>query len=226
MTTDQIPTSDADFDIFQKDVISTLSTNKAAWGIPTANITALTTAQTTWDNAWQIAQDKGNRTAAQIASKKLARTSLEKLLRQNIQQWVQTNPLVSDDQKIGMGIKPRDKSKSSVPVPDTIPLIELKGGNGNVVKVFFKQAAVEAGSSNRAKPAGVDSCYLAYKLGDPVPQSPADCPLNLVSGRSPVSIPFQTSDAGKRVYVFGRWMNTTKKPGAWTPVASSMIVPG
>jgi hypothetical protein len=226
MTKDIIPTKDPEFDIFQDEVVSKMGASKAAWGIPDEVVTDLNKKSNSWQNAWDKAKEKGNRSSGDVMAKDQARLVLEDTLRLALQRWIQLNELVPDDDKIRMGIKPHQKGKTKTPVPTTIPQIDLKPGNGNTVRIFFKQGVDEAGVSDRGKPEGVDRCGIVYKIGDPSPVSPNECPIAVDNGRSPISVIFQPTDAGKRVYVFAHWINTTNQLGPWTPTPINMIVPG
>jgi hypothetical protein len=94
------------------------------------------------------------------------------------------------------------------------------------VKVFAKQGVDEAGVSRRGKPKGVGQIEIAVKVGDPAPASADDCITRYNTGRSPYLLHPQPADAGKRLYVFARWINTRHEQGPWTSDAITMIVPG
>jgi hypothetical protein len=77
-------------------LVTKVTANKLAWGIPDAEITKLTDKQTVWDAAWLIAKYKLNSTSAQRKAKDLARGGYEKVLRPFIQKWIYRNELMDD----------------------------------------------------------------------------------------------------------------------------------
>ena len=223
---DVIPPGDSEFDIFQDDVFTTLTANAAAWNIPPTTLADLAAQQAIWTPAWNKAKDKGNRSRQDVEQKNTARGGYEPVLRNVIQQYVQNNTLVPDDARVSMGIRPRDTVRTRVPVPDTVPQLDILPGNGNVLRVNFRQQPGAPGTGSRGKPDGVERCNLRYKMGGTAPASVNDCPLAASGTRSPITLSFSGSDAGLRIYVYGQWENTRAEGGPWTPAAVSAVVPG
>jgi hypothetical protein len=224
--TDPIPGPDVDFDIFQSDVVLTLTTNSVAWGIPAGTIAELAAQQLLWTPAWNKAKDKGNRSRQDVEQKNVVRGGYEPVLRNAIQQFVQYNKLVPDSARVSMGIKPRDTVRTRVPVPDTVPQVDILPGNGNVLLVNFRQQPGAPGTGSRGKPDGVVRCNLRYKMGGTAPASVSECPLIASGTRSPITLTFSGSDAGTRIYVYAQWENSRAEGGPWTPTSVNAVVPG
>lgn len=126
-TKDPIPPADQDFDTLQGILVTKVTANKLAWGIPDAEITKLTDKQTVWDAAWLIAKDKMNSTSAQKKAKDLARGGYEKVLRPFIQKWIYRNELMDDAAVEQCGLRPRDGSQTPSTKP-TQPVVKVKRG--------------------------------------------------------------------------------------------------
>jgi len=80
---DFVPKPDEDFDAWQKNFMSITTANATAWGIATAEVTALTTTQTAWISAFAAGGkgQKTTRTSAQTKTKTTTRKTYEKALR-------------------------------------------------------------------------------------------------------------------------------------------------
>lgn len=222
---DLIPPKDNQFNIFQEDVVTTCDTNKVAWNIPPTTITDLQALQTAWSAAWLIAKDKGNRSMAQVTAKDNARQDFEGSLRPFIQQYVQLNSAVTNADRVSMNIKPKDKNRTKVPVPTTIPMVDMMPGNGSTLLVNFRQQPDAQGSSRRGKPQGVSNCEFYYKVGGEAPVSPAECPVKTTASRSPLTLSFDPAQSGTRVWTYGRWVNTTGQAGPWIISAVTAVIP-
>jgi hypothetical protein len=124
---DPIPATDQDFDTLQGILVTAVTANKLAWGIPDAEITKLTDKQTVWAAAWLIAKDKLNSTSAQKKAKDLARTAYEKVLRPFIQKWIYRNELMDDSDVEQCGLRPRDTTPTPAAKPPQ-PVVKVKRG--------------------------------------------------------------------------------------------------
>ena len=221
-TIDLIPRPDNKFDTFQDVLVAAVSANAVAWGIPAGDVTALTTQQTLWAAAWNIAKDKQNSTTAQRKAKDLARVNYEAVLRPFIQKWIYRNALMDDAAVEQCGLKPRDKTRTPAPVPETIPMVEIMLVPGNMFHIVFRQQLDEPGSTRRGKPAGVAYCEFAFVIGDE-PKSPNDCTKTFRASRSPIKMPAQAGAGGQKLWFYARWINTRGKEGPWTTLDSFTI---
>ncbi|MFZ1611489.1 MAG: hypothetical protein WAT52_10495, partial [Chitinophagales bacterium] len=212
---DIIPPQDIEFNIFQEVVVSTSTTNMLGWNIPAANLSNLQVLQTAWAAAWLVAKDRGNRSKAQVMAKTVARKQYEAALRPFVQQWVQLNSAVTNADRVSMNIKPRDKTRTKIPAPSTLPMVEIMPGNGSTLLLNFRQQPEANGSSRRGKPEGAASCEFYYKVDGDAPASPADCPMRIMATRSPVMLNFDSGMSGRRIWTYSRWMNATGQGGQW-----------
>lgn len=224
---DYLPSQDAKFDIFQDDLIGTVSAHVVAWGITPTEIAALTAAQTPWEAAWSVAKNKDNRTRAQITAKKLARKNYTGVLRPFIQTRIQRNPLLTADDIVLCGLKPRDTVRTRIPAPTGTPEITVMNGPGNTVTMYFKSPQGTDGSSQRGKPKGVAALLLVFlRSSGPMPMPPVNpqqCPERVLVSRSPKRFTFEPEDIGQRVYFFACWVNAKGEQGPWTDVQTFLI---
>ncbi len=219
---DNLPRPDGAFDTFQEVMVGAVTTNLVAWEIPAPELAKLTEKQTIWAAKWLIAKDKKNCTSAQRQGKDTARKNYEAVLRPFIQKWIYLNEVMTDEDIEECGLTPHDKIRTKVPVPETIPLVEILNMPGNVAHVIFRQQLNEPGSSKRGKPEGVSKCEF-YFIIDTEPKSPKDCTMFMQSGRSPIKIPMDAGAGGKKLWFYARWVNPAGEGGPWTTLDSFTI---
>lgn len=216
------PTKDADFDDYYQRTVIYLNNNKVRLKISADNITSLNNYSRSWSIIYPQSQNPDERTTAITNKKTAMRKDIETLLRK-IYNDIPKSLLTADD-RAALNLKARDTEPTPAPVPTTIPLVELHGGNGSQIVIRFRQEGGEKGSSHRsAKPEKVSYMELCYKTSEPAPTSPDECNKTIDISKSPNVMNFDPSFSGKRFYCFGRWMNTRSQPGPWTALMSVII---
>jgi len=220
-----IPVKDSDFDIWQKNIVAQVTANQVAWGIPAAIVASINAPKTLWETKYAPTTNPQTCTSAQTQAKNDARKAYESFLRKLVDGALLYNPMVSDEQRREMRLHVHDKKPSPAPVPTSWPLMVLLSGKGNQVNIVFKQEPDESGTSRRAKPEHVARFEVCYKIGDPAPVDATDCPNKESATRSPLILTFKGADLGKKLYVYGRWINTRNQPGPWTALPMAIIIP-
>ena len=221
---------DADFDTWQKNFINVLLPNYTAWGIGAAAESTLTTLQTTWaaDYATGGKNMVATRTKQQVKAKTVARKAYETALRLFVKQWIKTNPLISDAQRIAMGITVNKNTRTPVAIPDTDPQITITPGSGAQLIINFKQKSHVITSANvmfksAARPKGYHSVRIYYVVGGTAPTGIAGCNTTVGMTKSPHKLRFNPADAGKTVYMFACWVNTKEQEGPLTALITTVI---
>ncbi|MGE0636051.1 MAG: hypothetical protein AB7P01_06405 [Bacteroidia bacterium] len=219
MAQNGIPKQDAAFDAFQLNLFDKVTLNAPVWNIPATALAVLGLVKTPWDAAWLIAKSKSNRTATQVSTKNVARRNYEQKLRPFIQSWIYRNDMMDDNAIVECGLKPRDKTRTPVAVPTSVPVITMEYASGNVLVVRYLSVDPETAALRKAKPKGVARIQLRYVIGTQ-PASPDACPNTVEGGRSPARINIDPALRGQRVWYYARWVNTRNQPGPWTDLAS------
>jgi len=215
------PSKDADLNNYAQRGNTYLNTNKVRLVINAADLAALTASITQWNITYPLSQNPDTCTVAITKSKNTLRKQIETLLRK-IYGDIPKSVLTADD-RATLNLKAHAKP-TPAPVPDSVPAVELHGGSGNQVIVHYKQEVGKHGSSHHtAKPDKVSRMELCYKTGDPVPANPDGCNKTVSIGKVPHKLNFDTSDSGKRLYAFARWVNTRNQPGPWTALLQILI---
>lgn len=213
MIKDVFPKKDESFDIWQANFMTIIVANVVAWAL--GSVTALQAAQTNWAAAWAVARIKTTRNTGQVTAKKEAREAYEALLRPFIQQYIMVNPLITNQDRDAMQIKPRETERTPIPAPTTLPEVSTVPLVGNRVNIFFRQQPDAQGVSRRGKPDGVQFCELALSTGM-MPQSPDQCSGRALASRTPFTAEFDAMQAGQRAYFYARWVNPKGEGGPWS----------
>lgn len=218
---DYIPKNDAEFNLWQANLVDIISENATAWGISAEDVTNLKAKQTVWATAFEKASNKQNRTAADVASKNSAGDDFTKTIRDFTQLWLARNPKVTDADRVRMGITVRSNSHTPIPAPETFPV-------GSVDFSIRLQHAIsfydQASAHSNAKPEGVSGCEIYLKVDGDAPKSVDEMHFQGTCSASPYVVRFDVTQAGKIAWYWLRWVNRKGETGPWSAVVSAMVV--
>ncbi|MHB8401624.1 MAG: hypothetical protein ACYDCN_06385 [Bacteroidia bacterium] len=230
MNVNYISRTDSGFDSFQKNFINVLIAYYIAWAIRVADEANLITLQTTWTAAFATGGKNmvATRTKQQVKAKTVARKNYEAAIRQFVKQWIKANPLISDAQRVSMGVTVSKTTRTPVAIPDTDPLLSISPGSGSQLIIGFRQRPHVITSANSmlrsvAKPKGYHAVRIYYVVGGTAPTSIAGCNTTVGMTKSPHKLRFNAADAGKTVYLFACWVNTKEQEGPLTALHTVVI---
>ena len=124
-----------------------------------------------------------------------------------------------------------DRNTLNLKKPDTIKTPRAKITDVPFVKITAKEGALmdftcrTTSDSTRASiHKDADGIEFVYNIGGPPPISAKDCTKNFFSSRAKFTKQFDNADAGKMLYCFARWKNSSdeSKSGPWIFI-SAMI---
>lgn len=217
---DYMPRNDAEFTIWQSNLITIVSTNSTGWGIPPADLSALVEKQTAWDTAYAAANNKQNRTSADVQAKNDAGESFRKSLRSFSAQWLAYNSKVTNSDRERMGLTVKSGSRTPVPPPATCPAGTVDFSIRLQHSIHY---ADESTPSRKAKPAGVHGCEIWMKIDGNMPVDASELTYLTTDTSSPHTTTFEGKYAGKIVYYMMRWVNTRGEHGPWGSTISAMV---
>jgi len=217
---DYIPHNDAEFNLWQTNLIEIVEPNGTAWGISSDDFTALVEKQDVWNAAFIKASNKQNRTSADVQAKTDARTTYEKSLRSFIAQWLASNSKVSNSDRERMGLTVKSGTRTPVQVPTTVPVGTV---DFSVLRQHTISYSDEASPRSKAKPAGVHGCEIWMKIDGTSPIDASELSYVATDTSSPYTVNFEGKYAGKTVYYWLRWVNTRGEHGPWGSTISAMV---
>jgi len=211
-----IPRNDAEFHIWQSNLVTIVDANQAGWNIVASDVTGLKTLQANWDASYGKANNKQNRTSADVQAKKDDRDAYDKGLRAFIAQWLANNTKVSDSDRERMGITVKSATRTAAPVPATCPVATVDFSVRLQHTIHFSD---EATPRSKAKPEGVHGCEIWCKTGDA-----ADFSYLATDTATPYTASYNDAQAGKTAWYRLRWVNTRGEQGPWGATVSALIV--
>lgn len=218
---DYIPQSDAEFNLWQTNLINIIDSNLQTWGILTDDFSALVGKQTTWTSAFAAASNRQNRTSADVQAKDDARVGYVKDLRSFVAQWLANNSKVSNSDRERMGLTVKSRTRTPIPTPTTLPVGTIDFSVRLQHTISYSD---EATPRSKAKPAGVHGCEIWMKIDGPAPIDASELSYVATDTSSPYTVNFEGKYAGKTVYYWLRWVNTRGEHGPWSSTISAMVV--
>jgi hypothetical protein len=217
MPTDYLPSADADFDIWQQNFYSYVNAHLSELGLSVSDLAPLTSAQTSWQNAFSA------NLAAQAAAlgtrqgKDTARDNFESLTRSFVRR-VQAIPTVTDAARASMNITvARDRAPATAPA--TRPVVSINTDQRLRHTVNFVD---ETTPNGKGKPDGVTGCEIWNKVGD-APAGPSQLTYLGTDTRTPYVAEYDESDAGKVAHYMLRWVNSKGETGPWSQTVNATI---
>ena len=217
---DYVPRSDVDFNLWQVSLIDIININLTNWGITADDFTALKATQTIWTTAFAKANNKQNRTSADVQAKDDARVDYEKGLRTFVAQWLANNTKVANSDRERMGLTVKSGSRTPVPTPDTSPIGTVDFSVRLQHSIHYSDQATP---NSKAKPDGVHGCEIWMKIDGIAPVDPSELSYLATDTRSSYTKTFEGKYAGKTVWYWLRWVNKRGEHGPWSSAISAMV---
>jgi len=215
--TSYIPKRDDDFYTFQANLVNIVVTNAVAWGIPAPAVTALSTRRAAYEPLYLKVQDKTTRTRVDV----LAHRQMRKVYEKEISVFVKAylfNPLVTNEDRLSMGIPPRDYEPTPRGRIETIPVVELLAIGGGDIKTRCRVTRDQTRYSKHPLSDGIEVKYTWVPKGEMPPEKPEDCKNAYVSRKAQFIIHCGPGNAGETFWGFFRWVNLTTpaNSGQWS----------
>jgi hypothetical protein len=217
MSIDFVPSADADFNIWQQNFYTYVNAHLAELGLTAADLATLTTAQSSWQNAFS------SHVAAQAAAlgarqgKDTARDSFETLTRAFVRR-VQAIPSVTDAARASMNITVARDRAPAIP-PTTRPVVSVSTDQRLRHTINFVD---ETTPTSKGKPDGVTGCEVWNKVGD-TPTGPSQLTYLATDTRTPYVAEFNETEGGKTAHYMLRWVNSKGETGPWSQTVSATI---
>ena len=213
-----IPAGDAPFNEWQKNLVTYLKANAAAWGIPAAQIERIEAEQAEFESRYAVTENPATRTKPAIVMKDGARKIFEGTSRTTLKAYVTYNPAVTDEDRINMGLPIHKTTRTAVSVPNTFPEYTVETSLRRVT-IHFR----DAGSGKKAKPAGVNGAVIHWAI---LNEAPTDVKMLINSAldtASPYTLEFSEAQRGSRVYFCLVWQNTKGEKGPWSEIGMAIV---
>jgi len=217
--------NDDNFFNWQGKLVNKVVANAVAWNIPAAKVTALVTRRAAYEPLYHKAQEKDERTKADVDRHRQARELYEKELRAFVNAQIRYNEDVPRDEKIAMGVPPRDLEPTPRGKIDLVPYVFLKPLAGGVIEVRSQTEKDATRVSMHKLADGIECRWLLVPKGEMPPEGHEDAKNTLVSRKARFTIDCGDKNAGDSFYGFFRWVNQSvpANSGLWTKALKVVI---
>jgi hypothetical protein len=224
MSTQVVPSKDADFDQVSGLVVGESMGNSEKWGIPSQEVAALSESHGSWHAAYEKAGNPATRTEGTVAAKDTARDAHEPRLRTYLKRWIMSNSAVSDEDHRNMKLPIYKKTRERIPPSDDVPEPE---GRATPVdgRVSLGWRSRKSGSKTNPYGQKVVVRHVVLPLDAPAPTRIEQLEHSLLDGRQPCELTYPEKDWGKVVYFATAYQNVRGEMGAWSAIGS-VIIPG
>lgn len=218
MTTDYIPSADAELSAWLDNFVKYANANLASLGVVAADVTPLQDALTDWDGKYADHVSAQAAAAGAREAKEASRATAVSIARL-LAQRIQTNPNVqnSDRQSLGMNVRSTTRTATAAPTSRPVATVDTRQRLQHTISFVDENTP-----GSRAKPAGVSGCEVWMKIGT-APTDPSELTFLAIDTRSPYTAVFDGADGGKIAHYMLRWVNTRGERGPWSQTVSATI---
>lgn len=214
---DYIPKKDSELLLWGTNFTGIVAAYAGKWTIDTGTVTDLQDAMTAYDMNLKIA-DGPNRNKVNVERKNVSRAVFVSKVRALVNYQLK-NPVISDADRLMLGLRIHDKTPSTLPVPTEIPALGIEVHNPRQLSIVFRNAD----SESKAKPYGVNGAVIVYGLPDTPPAKQSDLPRNVLATRTPHILEFEETERGRTVYIAICWQNEKGQKGPWSDMEQAIV---
>jgi hypothetical protein len=219
-----MPKKDKDYYVFQGNLVNIVVANAPAWGIPAPAVAALVARRAAYEPLYLKAENKTTRTRVDVLAHRQMRKVYEKEISVFVKAYLFT-PLVTNEDRLSMGIPPRDFEPTPRGKIETVPVVGLTAIGGGDLKTRCQVTTDATRYSKHPLSDGLEIKYTWVPKGEMPPEAPEDCNKMLTSSKAMFIIHCGPKNAGETFYGFFRWFNRTNdaNSGPWSKAISVVI---
>jgi hypothetical protein len=175
---------------------------------------------TVFNTAFEDWRNPAERTAVKVTALNEAEKNFTTVYRQLYSGYLKSNPLVTDEDLVSMGLPKRSTGgKTPPPLPTTVIEATADTSRLRIVGINFR----DRNERGTAKPKGVHGAEIAWAV---LNAPPTDCTQLVNSAfdtRTPAQLVFSDDDRGKTLYFALRWENSRGEKGPWSEIYNAII---
>ncbi|HEY8668965.1 MAG TPA: hypothetical protein VIL86_20115 [Tepidisphaeraceae bacterium] len=219
MAHDMIPPGQAAALAWMETFAAGVATAPATYHLTVPRAAAITAAVDAFAAAYVLALSPASRTAVTVLVKDELRISAEGLCRQ-VAGEIKIDAAIADSDKIAIGVKPPNRTRTPIQVPETSPLLNIVAATPGVQELRYHDASAP---TRAAKPRGAAQLQLFCAVGAAPLAHPRAADFRGAFTRNPVTVKFGAGDAGKVATYFARWSTARGATGPWSLPVSMHI---
>jgi len=221
---DYIPKREADRVTWSTTFTDGVVADPTAVGISVPQATELTTRQTAFVTAYNVANNPLTGSPANVVAKNMAMASFISYARE-LAGIIQKFPGTSDSQRSALGLTVPDVDPSPRPAPATAPEVTVTSISGHTVAFRLSDPAHP---TRRGKPPGVANAVVLTYVGETAPDAAGAWKWEGTTSRTQTAVTFPaTVPEGAKVFITALWQNSKGESGpACAPVAAHLQIGG
>jgi hypothetical protein len=158
-----------------------------------------------WVDIFPKYTNKGVRTSAITQTKNELKKTFIDYVRPLLTR-ISSSPNINETDRATLHLRKPDRTLTKRGMIHDVPVAALESHPGGRIKV---RCQMEHDSNRASMHKLADAIEMKIKIGDPAPGSPDDCPMNWFSTTAIFNYQVGQVNAGKRIYVFCRYVNLT-----------------
>jgi hypothetical protein len=215
-----VPSKGAAFQQWANAFVAYLESSAERINFPADTLKQIKELHTDFTQKYAISEAPATRTKLTVLDKSIARSVLEKAIRQAVREFLSHNHLVTDTDRDGLGIPIRKTTHTPAPVATTIPEYEV---DSSIIRILTIHFADQGNKRSKAKPPGQHGAELRWEILDAPPTSIRDLRHSAFNTRTPITLEFDEEYRGKTVYFCICWENTRGEKGPRSAIARAVI---
>ena len=201
-----------------------VTADPSAYGLTADDAAQMAMRTEAYAQAFHQAQHPSTRTTNVVKRKDDARAQAEALGR-TLAMQVKVNPQITNDQKITLGIRVDDATRTPIGAPQTMPILNIVDAHRGVHTLRYCDVLTP---DSRRKPPGVTHMLLFAEIAPPEALTGAEENLRFIAAvtRQPHVVTFDPKgNTGKVVQYKARWLTAKGLLGPWS-AGTSMTITG
>jgi hypothetical protein len=187
-----LPEKEGELALWSERFLEQIIDNAAQWEIPHNEVNNLEKIVEEYNKYFKII-DSPLKTKIDVVKKNVAKIEMSRQIRA-MTSFRLRNPVITDDQRIALGLRIKNRKRKPIPQPDKAPLIYLQITNGRQLSVEFRDPE----TNKRAKPYGISGILILFQVRNTLPTEPEDLEHNVLATRTPHKLTFSEEDRGKK----------------------------
>jgi len=222
MAWDYIPHGQAVFFNWQDNYVSVLAADSVGWGIPPADLTALQDLQTIYVAAYHTGskEQKLTRTSGHVQAFITAEKNYVAGIRKFNSQWITRNPLVTDAQKVDLGVTVRDTVPTRIDAVNFAPQLVVDKISGGVHTLRFRNPE---DPSSKKMPKGQRIILRTAVGANDIPEDQIQWTGFLTVKRFLYDVHYTEGDKGKTAYYNAYYESNRGERGPWGDVIDAIV---
>lgn len=215
-----LPSRDAELGQWAGNFSALISAAPGMYGLQegdAANIAAYVNA---FNAALAVVANPAAKTKATVAAKDGARAAMLEIVRPYAVR-VRDNLGVSNADKAALRLTIMDQTKTPVPPPVTLPLLNVLAATRGAHLLRYSDSAAP---DRRGKPAGAVGLQLFVAVAGGSVNDPTIAAFRSLVTRQPYAVSYVSADNGKIATYFARWQNSKGQVGPWSNALAFTIV--